>query len=114
MNVIVRGKNVPVHSKLRSVAQQKLSKLDRYASGAQRAEVRFAEQRNPRIADHHVCTVTVHLRHGTVTAHAAAPAPEAALDRVIEKLKQQATRRKDRFVSRTHHPRNNPRAVAPS
>lgn len=96
MDVVVHGRNTPIAPRLRSAAQRKLAKLDRFARDAQWVEVHFTEQRNPRIADHCVCAVTVHLRHGVVNAHAAAPQPEAALDRVVEKVKRQAARRKRR------------------
>jgi ribosomal subunit interface protein len=96
MDVVVHCRNTPVPSRLRTTAQRKLAKLGRFARDAQRVEVHFSEQRNPRIADHSVCAVTVHLRHGVVNAHAAAPQPEAALDRVVDKIKRQAARRKRR------------------
>jgi ribosomal subunit interface protein len=96
MNVIVRGTNVPVPSRLRSAAQRKLHRLERVARDASRAEVDFSEERNPRIRERHRCAVVVHRRRALLTAHAAAPDPEAALDRVVDKLRHQVDRRKDR------------------
>ena len=95
MDVIVRGKNVPVPSKLRNAAQRKLGRLERVTHDAVRAEVDFSEERNPRIAERHRCAVVVHRPHQSVTAHAVGPAPEAALDRVLDKLRHQFARRKD-------------------
>jgi len=105
MQVIVRGRNTPIESRLRSIAERKVARLERFARDASRAEVDFLEERNPRIAGRHACAVTLHVRGGRVTAHAAASAPEAALDLVIDKLRHQVDRRKDRRVSRTHAPR---------
>ncbi len=96
MDVVVHGRNGPVPPNLRTAAQRKLAKVSRFARDVQRVDVQFAEQRNPRIADHSVCAVTVRMRRGLVNAHAAAPQPEAALDRVIDKIKRQTTRRKRR------------------
>jgi ribosomal subunit interface protein len=96
MDVIVRGKNVTVPSRLRHAAQRKLGRLERVARDASRAEVDFSEERNPRIRRRHRCVVIVHRRHERLTAHAAAPDPEAALDLVVDKLRHQATRHKGR------------------
>jgi ribosomal subunit interface protein len=96
MNVIVRGKNVPVPSRLRNAAQRKLGSLERVARDVSRAEVDFSEERNPRIRQRHRCAVVVHRPHELLTARAAAPAPEAALDLVVDKLRHQVGRRKNR------------------
>ena len=92
MNVIVRGKNVPVPARLRNAAQRKLGRLERVARDASRAEVDFSEERNPRIRQRHRCVVVVHRPHELLTAHAAAPEPEAALDLVVDKLRHQVAR----------------------
>jgi ribosomal subunit interface protein len=96
MNVIVRGTNVPVPSRLRNAAQRKLGSLERVARDVSRAEVDFSEERNPRIRQRHRCVVVVHRPHELLTAHAAAPEPEAALDLVVDKLRTQVVRHKDR------------------
>jgi ribosomal subunit interface protein len=96
MDVVVHGRNVRIHPRLRTAAQRKLSKVTRFARDAEHVDVQFAEERNPRIADHSVCAVTIRLRHGSVNAQAAAPQPEAALDRVVDKIKRQTARRKRR------------------
>jgi ribosomal subunit interface protein len=102
MQVIVRSRNEAVPPSMRMVVQRKLDRLERIAGDASRADVHFTEERNPRITGRHVCTVTVHLRHGVVTAHAAAAEPVAALDLVLVKLRHQVERAKDRRVSRAH------------
>jgi ribosomal subunit interface protein len=96
MDVVVHGRNVPVPPRLRTATQRKIARLGRIARDAERVDVQFAEERNPRIADHSLCEVKVHLRRGLVSAHAAAPQPEDALDRVVDKIKRQTTRRKRR------------------
>jgi ribosomal subunit interface protein len=112
MDVIVHCRNRSLPSSLGTMTRRKLDRLERVARGAQRAEVEFVEERNPRIAGRHVCAVTVHLPHGIVTAHAAAAEPEVALDLVVDKLRHRVLRIKDRRVRRTHaarpsHPRAN-------
>lgn len=99
MEVIMRSRNLDVPAGLLSTARRKLDRLERVASDASRAEVDFAGERNPRLAGRTQCAITLHVRGGTISAHAAAPLPEAALERVLEKLRHQVCRRKDRRVS---------------
>jgi ribosomal subunit interface protein len=96
MDVIVRGTNVPVPTNLRRAALRKLGRLERVTRDALRAEVDFSKEANPRIAERHRCAVVVHRPHQLVAAHAAGPAPEAALDRVLDKLRHQVARPKER------------------
>jgi ribosomal subunit interface protein len=102
MQVIMRSSRGPVPTRLRTIASRKLERLGRVAPDASRAEVHLSEERNPRIAGRHVCSITVQMRHGSVVAHAAAPAPEVALERVLEKLRHQLARLKGRRVSSPH------------
>ncbi len=105
MDVIVRSRHVELTPSLRAMAKRKLGRLDRIAHDGARAEVDFADQRNPRIPDHTRCAVILHLRNGTVTARASGPKPEVALDLVVDKLRHQVQRRKDRRVTRAHDAR---------
>lgn len=102
MKVIVRSRHTELSPKLRTVARRKVHRLERFAPDAARAEVHFNEEHNPRITGRHRCAITLHLRRGLVTAHAAAPAPEVALDLVLHKLRHQVGRLKDRRVPRAH------------
>jgi ribosomal subunit interface protein len=101
MDVIVRGKHVEVPEGLRTVTQRKLAKIDRFTHDVVRVDVEYSEQRNPRIADPEVCTVTVQLKRRVVTAHAAGPRREVALDLVVHKLEQQMARIKERRIGRS-------------
>ena len=83
MEVIVRSHDVVVDDHLRRVANRKADGLERLVRDAERMEVDFAGQRNPRIPDQARCAARLHLRRGTLTAHAEAPVPEAALERVM-------------------------------
>jgi ribosomal subunit interface protein len=89
-----------ISPRLRTFAEQKLHRLGRLTPDAARAEIDFDEEHNPRIVGRHRCAVTLHLRRGLVTAHAEAPEPEAALDLVLDKVKHQIDRIKDRRVPR--------------
>lgn len=102
MDIVVRGRNLRVPPRLRTVAREKLSKISRFTHDAGRVEVDFSELRNPRVGDNQLCEVTVHLKRHFVKAHAAAREPEAALDLVVDKVEHQVARIKDKRVSRLH------------
>lgn len=99
MQVIVRARDLDVDNRLRAVARRKADRLERLARDAERIEVDFSGQRNPRITDHARCAARLHLKRETLTARAVAPVPEAALDRVVAKLRHQLARRKDRRLA---------------
>ena len=102
MDIEVRGKNRPVPSHLKSVAQEKVARIAKFTHDAGRVEVDFSESKNPRIADSQLCEITLHLKRHFVKAHAAAPEPESALDLALDKLEHQVSRIKDKRVSRSH------------
>ena len=102
MDIVVRGRNLRVPPRLRTLAREKLSKISRFTHDAGRVEVDFSELRNPRVGDNQLCEVTVHLKRHFVKAHAAAREPEAALDLVVDKVEHQVARIKEKRVSRLH------------
>lgn len=102
MDVVVRSKNVEVTPRLRTIAERKLAHVVRLVRDPVRAEVDFSEERNPRIADAYVCSVSIHFRRAYLNAHAAASQPDAALDAALEKLEHRVARIKDRRLSRLH------------
>jgi putative sigma-54 modulation protein len=114
MQIVVRGKNVEVPKALQSAAEEKIAKIQRFLHDVSRVEVDFSELRNPRIADKELCEVTVHLKHHFVKARASAPEQEAALDLVIDKVEHQASRIKDKRISRSRPRRHDGRVAAPS
>ncbi len=102
MEIAIRSHNVEVSAELRSAAIAKIGHLDRFLEGMERAEVRFHEEHNPRIADKEVCEVTV-VGHGQVVrARAAASDKLVALDRVLDKLEHRMEKVKGRLVGRSH------------
>ena len=97
---------VQLSDSLRRAVDDKLAKVARHLDGMDRAEVRFTEERNPRITDNEVCEVTMHGHGHVVRARAAATDPLVALDRVAEKLEHRVDRLKGKLVGRSHPRRN--------
>ena len=107
MDIVVRGKNRPVSSRLDAVAREKVSRIAKFTHDAGRVEVDFAEQQHRRVTEAQLCEITVHLKKHFVKAHACAPEPEAALDLAVDKIGHQVARIKDKRVSRSHPRRRN-------
>jgi ribosomal subunit interface protein len=107
MDIVVRGRNRPVSSRLAASARKKVARLAKYTHDAGRVEVDFAEQQHRRLAESQRCEITVHLKRNLVRAHACAPEPETALDLAIDKVGHQVARIKEKRVGRAH-----PRQVA--
>jgi len=103
MQVTVKGKNTDVSDKLRAHAERKLAKVQRFDDRILAMDVEFSEERNPRVADAHRVEVTLTTKSRLVRAHASAPDPTAAIDRVIDRLKTQIKKLKTRRVDRTKH-----------
>jgi putative sigma-54 modulation protein len=91
-----------VSDSLRVAVEDKLSRLVRFLDGMERAEVRFLEDRNPRIADKEVCEVTMHGHGHVVRARAAAGDSFAAVDRVVDKLEHRIEKLKGKLAGRSH------------
>jgi putative sigma-54 modulation protein len=102
VDISIQGRNVEVSELLRATVEEKVTRLGRYLDSMERAEVRFLEERNPRIADKEVCEVTV-VGHGhIVRARAAASDTFAAVDRVVDKLEHRLEKLKGRLIGRSH------------
>lgn len=102
MDIAIRSRNLEVTEPLRAVVEQKLTKLARFLEGMERAEVRFTEEKNPRIAEREVCEVTVHGHGHVIRARAAGQEPLVAVDRVVDKLEHQLVKLKSKLVGRSH------------
>lgn len=112
MDIAIRCRNVEVPTDLRSLVAEKINRLERFLDGMDRAEIRFSEERNPRIADKDICEVTV-VGHGhVVRARAAGTDTLVAVDRVMDKLEHRLTKLKGRLVGRSH-PRHHGGGASP-
>ena len=107
MDIAIRHRNVEVSPALRQAVEEKVARLNRFLEGMDRAEVRFSEERNPRIADKEVCEVTMHGHGHIVRARASATDSFAAVDRVVDKLEHRMEKLKGKLLGRSH-PRRHP------
>lgn len=102
MEITIRRHNLEIPDSLRQAIDEKVGNLSRYLEGMDRAEVRLHEEHNPRIAEPDVCEVTVFGHGHIVRAKATATDPQAAVDKVVDKLQHQLEKLKGRLVGRSH------------
>lgn len=96
MQITVSSRNTEVSEALRVATTQKIGRLGKLVPGADRAEVHFCEERNPRIADREVCEVVLHGTGRPVQCRAAAPDGFAAMNMALSKLHQQLGKARER------------------
>ena len=99
MEITVSGRHMEISEQLRSSAEQKLGRLDRFLD-MDRGEVHFIKHRNPRIAESEICEVTLEGHGHHVRTKAAASDGFAALDKAVDKLEHQLSRLKKKVVGR--------------
>ena len=102
MDIAIRGRNVELPDSLKATVADKLSRLARFLDGMERAEVRFSEERNPRIPEKEVCEVTMHGHGHVVRARAAGVDVLTAVDRVVDKLEHRMEKLRGKLQGRTH------------
>ncbi len=108
LEITIGGRNVEVSKPLREAVEEKVGRLERFLDGMERAEVRFSEERNPRIAEKEVCEVTLHGHGHVVRARAAAHDSLAAVDLVVDKVAHRLQKLKGKLVDRSHPRRRAP------
>ena len=89
VQVNISSRRTVVSDRLQELTRSKLSRLDKYVPGLERADVHFSEERNPRISDKETCEVTVEGHGHHVRTKVTAPDPYTAIDRATEKLEHQ-------------------------
>ncbi len=113
VEITVRGRNVDVSTSLRTTVEEKVGRLARYLDGMERADVRFSEERNPRISEKEVCEVTMQGHGHVARAHAAASDALVAVDLVVDKLAHRLEKLKGKLVMRSHPRRHDGTAMSP-
>jgi putative sigma-54 modulation protein len=106
MDVVVFGKHAEIDSDLRTVTNEKLARLAKYASDVRRIDVDFDELSTRRAEDSHTCEILVHLNHHLVKGTASATEHVIALERALDKVEEQMRRLHERRVGRRNGTRS--------
>jgi ribosomal subunit interface protein len=108
LDVVVFGNHVEVDPELRALTEEKLQRINKYASDVRRIDVDYGEHQTRKAGDSHTCEILVHVNHHLVKGTAAATEHELALERALDKVEHQMRKLHERRVDR----RNGTRARA--
>jgi putative sigma-54 modulation protein len=100
MDLVVVGKHTEVDTALRALTQEKLQRIEKYASDVRRVDVDYAEHVTRKATDSHTCEILVHVNHHLVKGTATAAEHAIALDLAVDKVEHQMRRLHERRVRR--------------
>jgi putative sigma-54 modulation protein len=102
MDVSVSGRHTTVSETLRRQAIDKISRLDKYLVGMERAEVHFWEEHNSQVDAREFCEVTMEGHGHHVRCKVSAGDGFTAIDLAVEKLEPQLRKLKAKVERRRH------------
>jgi ribosomal subunit interface protein len=112
VDIVVKGRHTEVSDRFRSMALDKLTKVEKLDQAMQRVDVEVSKEPNPRLADRAFrVELTCRGRGPVIRAEAAAEDKLAALDLAWGRLEARLRRAADR---RTAHKRHDKTAASPS
>jgi putative sigma-54 modulation protein len=106
MDVVVVGKHTEMDAQLRTVTEEKVQRIAKFANDVRRIDVEYGEHATRRAGDSHTCEILVHLNQHLVKATAAAAEHPAALDVALDKVERQMRKLHERRVHRRNGSRN--------
>ena len=100
MQIVIKGRNVPVTDDIRAHAERRLNKVARQVSDLARLEIEIFKEPNPRVANCHVAEGTLYLKGVTLRAHDASPEMLHSLNLMVDELARQVKRHRDKLRHR--------------
>jgi putative sigma-54 modulation protein len=100
MELIIKGKNVEVTSRLHDYVEKKIGKLDRYLPTISEAWVELTTEETKAAGDRHVCQVTVRSNGTILRAEERSDDMFTAIDTVLDKMYRQIARYKGKRQNR--------------
>ncbi|KYH31444.1 ribosome hibernation-promoting factor, HPF/YfiA family [Neomoorella mulderi] len=93
MEIIIRGKNLPVTDALKQYIEKRLSKIERYLEGVDEVQVNLSVNR-----DSHIVEVTIPLNGYLLRGEEATGDMYGSVDLVVEKLEKQIEKYKTKLA----------------
>jgi putative sigma-54 modulation protein len=100
MQMKIVSKNTEVTPDIRELAEEKISKIDRFLNDITEVELIFIEEQNPAKHNTQVVEATVYVRGTPLKAHGSGLSFHEAIDKVANKLEMQAQKLKGKRVTR--------------
>jgi ribosomal subunit interface protein len=110
VDIVITGRHTEVPDRFRRLVEDKLAKVGQLAPKAQRADVEWSHERNPRQSStREKVEITIRGKGPVIRAEASAEDPAAALDIALGKLGERLRRTRDR--RKVHHGRQAPASL---
>ena len=103
MDVLIKGRNIPVTEALERYASEKVKRVARFFDderSASRAEIELIHERNPSISEPEVAEATLFINGSVLKASEASEDMYASIDRMSDKLERQVKRYRGRQIDR--------------
>jgi putative sigma-54 modulation protein len=106
MQITTTARHCELDTELRTFAEQRLGRFQRYASDILEAHLVVTAEKY-----RHAAEITVRLRQNQVVGREEATDPRMAIDRAADALEEQLRRLKEKRVDRKHEARGSTRVV---
>lgn len=113
MQLIVKGKNIDITDSLRSYAEEKIGRLDRYLDKILKTEIELSVEKNPKINNSQCVEVTIFTNGPVIRAKESSTDMYQAIDLVYEKLEVQVKKLRRKRIDRSHNSKHNHARQAP-
>jgi len=103
MNILVKGRNIPVTEALERYAREKVERVARFFDeerSVSRAEVELMHERNRAVSEPEVAEATLFINGSVLKASDASEDMYASIDRMSDKLERQVKRLRGRQIDR--------------
>jgi putative sigma-54 modulation protein len=100
MQIVIKGRNVPVTDELRTHVERRLNKVARQVSDLAELEIEIFKEPNPRVANCQVAEATLYLKGVTLRARDASPEMIHSLNLMADELARQVKRHRDKLRHR--------------
>ena len=103
MNILVKGRNIPLTEPLERYATEKVERVTRFFDEGRsdsRAEVELIHERNRAISEPEVAEATLFINGSVLKASEASEDMYASIDRMSDKLERQVKRYRGRQIDR--------------
>lgn len=101
MNIVVRGRNLEITSRLQEYVDTKVGKLDRFLPTIDEARMELSMEKTQNAQHSQIAQLTVRSRGRILRAEERDQDIFAAIDAVADKMQRQVSRYKDRLYSRS-------------
>ncbi len=103
MNILVKGRNIPVTEALERYAREKVERVARFFDeerSVSRAEVELMHERNRAVSEPEVAEATLFINGSVLKASDASEDMYASIDKMADKLERQVKRLRGRQIDR--------------